>query len=365
MRFKDGLSILFDNETERYLIVDDIDGMVMGYFDEYDTWVKCRIPFLINPSRLSPVDGKKFIEDVNGKLPSVFAFYSVKQILDKGKIPPRNTGDLPVYVETDYTDKITYIEVKHSTRNFGYINNYNGLYYINNGYAYLLPEDFDLSAMDKYKAFDHCIDCHIKVSTVKTDYTPLFEYRQCFYGQWGLIDIHGKEIIPCEYIVMYEARHGFIVRKGEINFTDDIDSWKIDLVSTGFGLIDFKGNELIPCKYDELFEPMFTKENKGYYICQKKDHEYGYNSIYDINKREIITDCDFYFNREEYTDRLYYEDSHIVFVTVNENYEDRISIFSLETNTWEYVDEPYGWDGMFIEGKVYILRDGKRYKFDF
>ena len=87
MQFKDGLSIIYDDETERLLIMDDFDGFIIGYydynddFDDFGEWVKCETPFLISPSRISPVSETFFNDITDGIYPSPSVF-STKDVFD-------------------------------------------------------------------------------------------------------------------------------------------------------------------------------------------------------------------------------------------------------------------------------------------
>lgn len=88
MYFKEGLSIVFDDETERLLIMDEFDGFVIGYYDDNNSddfykWKKCKTPFLIQPSRISPADEKLVNEITDGIYPYWYDYKSAGEILNE------------------------------------------------------------------------------------------------------------------------------------------------------------------------------------------------------------------------------------------------------------------------------------------
>lgn len=92
MYFKNGLSIVFDDETERLLIMDEFDGFIIGRYDNSDetddfgTWVECKTPFLISPSRISPVSETFFNDITDGVYPSSSAFSSTGEVFDDKQV---------------------------------------------------------------------------------------------------------------------------------------------------------------------------------------------------------------------------------------------------------------------------------------
>lgn len=370
MEFKDGLSIIYDDETERLLIMDDFDGFIIGYFEpdihwcSFDRWVKCYEPFLISPSRISPVSEKLFNEITNGSYPSVHAFHSTREVLENGFIPERDNTGLAEHRIWDDDSHVTFVATRHSNKRFGYFNNDNGLYYFDFNDAYLLAEDFDLSDMDKYKSFGACGNGKfIKVSTITSYENDPKERIGCF-GKWGWIDSHGKKVVPCKYSYVSDFANEMIVAN-YVGLQVDDEDMSFDMYDRmDFGVVDVYGNELVPCEFYDVAKIKCSWKNMNCYLVWMHDSRNGkylreHICIYDVNSKTLFGDADIghdwnFSGSYEIMDNNYiyiYEYDYLA--THHDGY---ISIYSFANKRWECEN------AMFYDNNgMFVLKDGRTF----
>ena len=110
----------------------------------------------------------------------------------------------------------------------------------------------EISLPRKYKDFGWMSNGRCRVSTMKiTGWADLAYYSDDEYyaGLWGFIDEAGDEIIEPQYIYAMDFEDGLaVVCKGEWKekngkYWNNGESW---------GVIDINGKEVIPCQYDEI-----------------------------------------------------------------------------------------------------------------
>ena len=110
-------------------------------------------------------------------------------------------------------------------------------------------------------------------------------------GLWGWLDKNLNEIISPQFIFALNFNGGrAIVCKGEWTVNENNRYW---CEHEQWGVIDLNGQEIVPCQFDELYEVDNT--DRLYFV-----HTGGWNdgqySIYDVEKQQILLTLDFDFD---------------------------------------------------------------------
>ncbi len=124
---------------------------------------------------------------------------------------------------------------------------------VKNGQKYLLDKDGNAFIFsDKYKLSGYMCDGMLPVSTLLMPQVDLSLWSDGDFlaGQWGYIDGKGKEIIAPQYIYANYFVDGLaVVCKGQWYIKSDNSYWCDEQL---WGVIDVDGNEVIPCQYEGM-----------------------------------------------------------------------------------------------------------------
>lgn len=128
-------------------------------------------------------------------------------------------------------------------------------------------------------------------------------------GIWGWLDKDFNEVIKPQYIFAENFNDGKAsVSKGKwIQLDDELFDWE----GEAWGIIDMHGKEIVPCIYDELHE---VEDCNNLYLAHKGGRENGTYCIVDSNTTDEILQMDFDFDAGYMFNEIFLSEDNLFFV---------------------------------------------------
>ncbi|MBQ2965254.1 MAG: WG repeat-containing protein [Clostridia bacterium] len=239
----------------------------------------------------------------------------------------------------------------------GTIEGYDGLYLIcqETQTAKRLPEQYQNTPIYVYPQCGGYKNGLVMVSLMDKINLAYHHNKGSSAGIWGWTDKDFNIVIEPQYIFAENFIEGkACVCKGNwIQLDDGRYNWK----NEAWGIIDMCGKEIVPCKYDELY-PIDDSDNL--YLAHKGGWENGIYCVVDCDTQNEILQMDFDFDAGYMFNEMFVSEDNLFFVNhLPGKGTDLIYVYNLTSNTFLVHGMPYTERTFNGESRVVVNKDGE------
>lgn len=174
-------------------------------------------------------------------------------------------------------------------------------------------------------------------------------------GIWGWIDKDFNTVIAPQYIFAENFLNGkATVAKGEwVKLDDESFDWNDE----EWGVINIHGEEIVPCMYDELYQ---IDNSDNLYLAHKGGWDSGNYCIIDSNTKDEILEMTFDFDAGYMFNRIYVEKDKLIFIKhIPGEGTDLIYVYDLKAKSFIMQGEPYTERTLNGASNIVVNKDGQ------
>lgn len=226
--------------------------------------------------------------------------------------------------------------------------------------AMVIPEKYQQTPVGIYPVYGGCSEGLVMVSEMGEVDLQYYHNRGPCAGLWGWLDTSLNVVIAPKYVYAMNFWNGrAIVCRGEWNTkTTENGRKQYWCENEQWGVIDRHENQIVPCRFDEIFEIDGTDR---LYFVHEGGWENGHYAAYDIKENAIILVLDFDFDMGYMFNECAVTDDHILVFDehIPGEEKDLIYAYDLVGKTWiAHGDELIG-RTLNGETRSVIEKDGK------
>lgn len=239
----------------------------------------------------------------------------------------------------------------------GTIEGHDGLYLIcqKTQTAKRLPEEYQNTSIHIYPDCGGYRNGLIMVSLMGEMDLAYHHNKGASAGLWGWLDKDFNIVIKPQYIFAENFfENKACVSKGEwIQLEDGRYDWD----NEAWGIIDTHGKEIIPCQYDELYQ---IDDSDNLYFAHKGGWESGNYCIVDSDTQNEILQIDFDFDAGYMFNEMFVSEDNLFFVNhLPGEGTDLIYVYNMVSKTYLAYGLPYTERTLNGENKIIINKDGE------
>ena len=192
----------------------------------------------------------------------------------------------------------------------------------------------------------------IMVSLMDKMKLAYFHHKSGCAGIWGWIDKDFNVVIEPQYIFAENFfENKAIVAKGNwIRLENGCFDWNDE----AWGIINMHGEEIVPCIYDELYQ---IDDTDNLYLAHRGGWENGNYCVVDYNSRDEILQMDFNFDPGYMFNEMFVEGDKLIFINhLQGEGADLIYVYDLTSKQFVVYGEPRKING---QSKVIVNKDGR------